>query len=315
VAIWVRPAFRRILRRDSGAKGAYVNSQFFRNIRYLRVNSAFARKMLRLYYCPGKAYRICFGPLRGLKLQYDHHINFHSVLGLWDTEALGLLYRIFVKSGLVPKDSIIADIGANIGYYTLWFSKIAASKGKVFAFEPNADVLPILRTNLNLNHVYNAEVVEAACADRNGAADFYIASHHHSSSLYSDWAKSDGPARKTTVAVTTLDTFFNQETGRLPPAFIKIDIEGGGTQALPGARRLFAENRPFCLIESHTPEEDSAISNLLQNSDYRAYRLNDRRWVLNPENTHPHPQGVWGTLVLTPAEHYAVVSELLRAED
>jgi FkbM family methyltransferase len=289
-----------------------MRGQLFRDIRYFRFNSAFARILLRSYYRPGKAYQMWFGPLRGLKLQYDHRINFHSVLGLWDTETFQLLDHIFVKSGLLPKDAVIADVGANIGYYTLWFAKIAACGGKVFAFEPNASVLKILRTNLDLNHVDNAMVVEAACGDGTGTADFYVAAHHHSSSLHAEWANSDGRAQKTTVVVTTLDAFFNYETGRQPPAFIKIDIEGGGTLALPGAHRLFAENRPFCLIESHTPDEDRAISNLLRNIDYRGYRLNDRRWVLNPENTHPDPEGVWGTLVLVPAEYYSVVSDLLR---
>ncbi len=252
-----------------------------------------------------------FGPLRGLKLQYDRHINFHSVLGLWDTETLELLDRVFVKSGLLPQDSIIADVGANIGYYTLWFSKIAASGGKVYAFEPNADVLQILRTNLDLNHVDNVAVVEAACADRTGTADFYVAAHHHSSSLHADWANSDAGAQKRTVAATTLDAFFNHKIGRHPPAFIKIDIEGGGTHALPGARCLFAKNRPFCLIESHTPAEDRAISYLLQNFNYRGYRLNDHQWVRNLEKTHPDPHGVWGTLLLAPAEYYSAISKLL----
>src|SRR5262245_22357891 len=224
-----------------------MSGQLVRNIRYLRFNSAFARGMLRFYFRPGKAYRMWFGPLRGSKLQYDHQINFHSVLGLWDTETLQLLDRVFVKSCLLPKDSIVADVGANIGYYTLWFSKIAVSAGKVFAFEPNPDVLRILRTNLELNRVNNAVVVEAACGDNTGTADFYVAAHHHSSSLHADWASSDGRAQKTTVVATTLDAFFSHATGRHPPAFIKIDIEGGGTHALPGARRLFAKNRPFCL--------------------------------------------------------------------
>ena len=288
-----------------------MNDQLFRRIRYLRFNSAVARGMLRLYYRPGKAYRMWFGPLRGLKLQYNHHINFHCVLGLWDAETLQVLDHVFVRSGLLPKDSIIADVGANIGYYTLWFSKIAANAGKVFAFEPNAGVLQTLRANLDLNRVDNAVVVEAACGDSTGTADFYLAAHHHCSSLHADWANSDGRATKTSVFVTTLDAFFDHKEGRNPPAFIKIDIEGGGTHALPGARRLFTEKRPFCLIESHTPEEDQAISDLLCNFDYRGYRLNDRQWVLSPENTHPDPHGVWGTLILAPAEHYSVVLELL----
>jgi len=249
-----------------------------------------------------------------LRLQYDHSINFHSVLGLWDVETFQLLDRVFVKSGLLPKDSTIADVGANIGYYTLWFSKIAASAGEVFAFEPNAAVLQMLRANLDLNRVDNATVVEAACGDSIGAADFYVATHHHSSSLHADWANSDGRAQKTSVAITTLDAFFSHETRRRPPAFIKIDIEGGGTHALPGACHLFAKDRPFCLMESHTPEEDRAISNLLCKLDYRGYRLNDHRWVINPKSTHPDVQGVWGTLILMPAEYYPVVSEFLPSD-
>jgi FkbM family methyltransferase len=252
-----------------------------------------------------------FGPLRGLKLQYDHDVNFHSILGLWESETFELLNRVFVQSDLLRKDSVIADVGANIGYYSLWFSKIAASAGKVYAFEPNAGVLQILRTNLDLNHVNNTTIVEAACGDSTGTVDFYVAAHHHSSSLDADWANSDGPAQKMTVAVTTLDAFFSHESGRPPPAFIKMDIEGGGTRALPGACDLFAESRPFCLIESHTPEEDRAISNVIRKFDYRGYRLNDRRWVINPENTYPDPHGVWGTLLLAPAEYYSVVSQRL----
>jgi FkbM family methyltransferase len=289
-----------------------MKSELFRNIRSLRFNSAFARRTLRFYYHPGKAYRVWLGPLRGLKLQYEDDINFHSVLGLWEIETFQLLDRVFVKSGLLPKDSIIADVGANIGYYTLWFSKIAASAGKVFAFEPNAGVLQILRTNLNLNQADNAVVVEAACGDSSGTTEFYVASHHHSSSLHADWGNSDGRAQKTTVAVTTLDSFFNAPPS---PVFIKIDIEGGGTHALPGARRLFAEKRPFCLIESHTPDEDRAISDVLRNFHYQGYRLNDRRWVLNPDNTFPDPHGVWGTLVLAPAEYHSVLAGLLGRGD
>ena len=84
----------------------------------------------------------------------------------------------------------------NIGYYTLWFSKMAASTGKIYAFEPNAGVLQFLRANLHLNHVDNAVIVEAACSDSTGTADLYVAGHHHSSSLHAAWANSDGRAQE-----------------------------------------------------------------------------------------------------------------------
>jgi hypothetical protein len=38
---------------------------------------------------------------------------------------------------------------------------------------------------------------------------------------------------------------------------------------------------------------------------YRAFRINDGKWVKNSANTHSHKQGVWGTLLLTPEERQA----------
>jgi hypothetical protein len=101
---------------------------------------------------------------------------------------------------------------------------------------------------------------------------------------------------------------------RRVPAFIKFDIEGGGTDALPGCRQLFREARPFVLIESHMPEEDRAISNVLCEFNYCGYRLNNRKWVKKPDAIHPEEDGVWGTMLLVPSERYARVAALIGLE-
>jgi len=178
----------------------------------------------------------------------------------------------------------------------------------VYAFEPSLEVLTFLSNNLKVNNIRNADIVREACGDHVGTADFFIAEHHHASSLHAEWAgSSEGKAQKVTVGMTTLDAFFAPETGRRSPNFIKMDIEGGGTYALPGCDRIFRETRPFLLIESHTPAEDRAISRVLNDFHYRGYRLNDRNWVQRPHATHPDKEGVWGTMLLTPEERYAEV--------
>jgi FkbM family methyltransferase len=284
-----------------------------RNIRYGRFNSSLARTILMPFFRPGKPYRLWFGPLRGRQMYYDRSINFHAILGLWDTETFELLNRIFVDGGLLSKNSTVADVGANIGYYTMWLSTVMAGSGHVYAFEPSLDVLKFLSSNLKINNIGNADVVRMACGDHVGNADFFIAKHHHASSLHADWAGGgQGDARKITVPMTTLDVFFSPDTGRLPPNFIKIDIEGGGTYALPGCRRILQDARPFILIESHTPDEDRAISTVLNEHRYKAYRLNDRRWVQKPGAVHPDLAGVWGTLLLTPEEYYERVAAAIE---
>jgi FkbM family methyltransferase len=282
-----------------------------RDIRYGRFNSVLARHLLGLFYRAGQAYRIRLGPLRGLRMRYDSSVNFHAILGLWDTETFRLLDRVFVASGLLAKDSVLVDVGGNIGYYTLWLSRVAGERGFVYSFEPSHDVVRVLRDNIDLNKMTNIEVIESACGDHVGTTEFFLSSHHHSSSIHAKWAGVEQGARRTEVAMTTLDAFFAAKTGRRFPAFIKFDIEGGGTQALPGCRQLFREARPFVLIESHMPEEDRAISNVLCEFNYSGYRLNNRKWVRKPDAIHPEADGIWGTILLVPAESHPRVAALI----
>lgn len=284
----------------------------FRSIRYGRFNSQLVRRVLGRLYRAGTVYRIWFGPLRGMRMRYDPSINFHAILGLWDTETFKLLDRVFVKGGLLSKKSTVVDVGGNIGYYTTWLCAVAAAKGQVYCFEPNPEVVRLLRDNLSLNGVTNCEVNELACGNQVGAVEFFLAKHHHSSSLHRDWARGEnGDVRIIRVQMTTLDAFFTSDTKRQPPAFIKIDIEGGATYALPGCWRIIREVRPFILIESHMPDEDRAISNVLCEFNYRGYRLDDKRWVSKRDAIHPDADGVWGTLLLVPAEREARVRELI----
>jgi FkbM family methyltransferase len=277
---------------------------------YARFNSSLARRALTLVYRPNHIYRIPFGPLRGLRMRYHPSVNFHTILGLWEAETFRILERVLVTSGALADDSVVVDVGANVGYYAMWLSTVAAPQGYVYCFEPNPELLPIIRDNLGINFIENVDVVESACGDRLGATQFFLAPHHHSSSLHASWAGADG-ARKISVGMTTLDDFFAPRTRRREPAFIKFDIEGGGTHALPGCQGIIGEARPYILIESHTPDEDRAISNVICKFDYRAYRLNNRKWVEKPKAIHPDKDGVWGTVLLIPSETFARITKLL----
>jgi FkbM family methyltransferase len=268
------------------------------------------RKILSLFYHDGKTYQFWFGPLRGLRMRYHPAVNFHAILGLWEVETFGILKKLLIDSGILAKDSIVVDVGGNIGYYAMWLSRVAAPRGRVYCFEPSSEALLLLRDNLQINRIENVEVVESACGDSVGTTDFFLAPHHHASSLHADWAGGER-ARKVSISVTTLDTFFSPETLRQPPTFLKFDIEGGGTYALPGCQRIFRQARPFTLIESHTPDEDRAISGILNRFSYRAYRLTNRKWVERPDAVHPDEAGVWGTMLLIPVEHYTRMAELI----
>ena len=52
-----------------------------------------------------------------------------------------------IKTHLRPGDTFW-DIGANIGWFSLFASKIVGSGGKVFSFEPSPDVFSLLSANI-----------------------------------------------------------------------------------------------------------------------------------------------------------------------
>jgi hypothetical protein len=133
----------------------------FRDLRSQRFSSAFAR--WRLLFRPGRSYSVCFGPLRGMKLQYDRSINCHTILGLSDSETFRIPDRLLAKDRLLPRNSTIADIGGNVGYYSMWFAKTAGAQS-VYTFEPNPDVFKILQTKIELNRLKTA-VIARTTAD------------------------------------------------------------------------------------------------------------------------------------------------------
>ena len=63
------------------------------------------------------------------------------------------LRAVFRK--LIHKDDVILDIGANIGYHSLLFSKACGPKGQVYSFEPVKKNYTQLIKNIALNEIKN----------------------------------------------------------------------------------------------------------------------------------------------------------------
>ena len=50
-------------------------------------------------------------------------------------------------------------MGANIGYYTVFFSKLVGKLGRVVSFEPTNYFRKVLKINLEVNKIKNADVM------------------------------------------------------------------------------------------------------------------------------------------------------------
>lgn len=88
--------------------------------------------------------------------------------GIWEPVETDCLL-----DGLEAGDHFI-DIGANIGYYALLAADLVGPTGRVFAFEPEPANCGLLRLNLALNGMLQAEVIEAAVSDGAGQARLHL---------------------------------------------------------------------------------------------------------------------------------------------
>jgi FkbM family methyltransferase len=240
-------------------------------------------------------------------MEYSSSTQYHFLVGLYDFRIVHTLDRVlrrFLKPGFVA-----CDLGANVGYYTLWMARLADElEGHVYAFEPEPANVSQIRKNLELNDLLNrVEVVQSVVADRTGTVEFLRGESMASGSLVLEWARGSRTdtcqIESVHVASTTLDDFFfNSVAPRSGPDFLKIDIEGAGRTALAEMTRCFARSRPVVLGESHSPDEDRAFGEMSRRHGYQAFRFNNWSWVSNLSATYPSADGVWGTLLLVPGE-------------
>jgi FkbM family methyltransferase len=262
----------------------------------------FLRRALQKLYKEGNYYRVWFGKLRGLKSYYRRDINLHTLIGRWETENINALDRAARKLGLNNKDIVIAAVGANMGYYTMYFAKYFSPRSRIYAFEPSLSILDVLKNNIAANHFDNVEVVDAACSEKTGTVEFYIGHNHHSSSVLDSWGDNLASGTLTTVKAVSLDDFFGITKNGAYPDLIKMDIEGGGVYALKGCERCLKIKRPLMLMESHTGAEDGAIGYVLRQFNYEAFRIETSKWVLHKDRDYQDADGVWGKMLLIPAE-------------
>jgi len=143
--------------------------------------------------------------------------------------------RLFFEQHLRP-DMHVIDIGANVGLYTILFSRLVGASGSVAAFEPDPDLFEALETNCRINGVTNVRLYNLAAGSRSGVMVL-----HRSVVNTGDNRMSTKPPALTepvNVRVATVDETVSDR--RID--FIKIDVQGWEGEVVQGMRRLLGSN-------------------------------------------------------------------------
>ena len=172
---------------------------------------------------------------------------------------------------LVDPGRAAIDAGANRG---IWSEVLAPLCPKVYAFEPNPKLFPILRAGARAN----VECFAYGLSDADGAADLFVpgeGARFSNQGATLNPAKVEGAAHESTrVETRKLDSLSLDPVG-----FIKIDVEGHELAVLRGARNLIARDKPVLIVEieeRHTKRPLVEAIDEIRALGYRFVFLSDR---------------------------------------
>ena len=145
--------------------------------------------------------------------------------GIWN-KICGLQVEYCTDKLLIPNDSLVVDIGANIGEFSIFWSKRGNS---IVAFEPDPIEFKVLSKNLQNEDLYNIGLW-----NETKTLKFYSNNDTGDSSFI----PSQNDQETLTLKVKRLDDFcfFEKKIG-----LIKLEAEGAEPEILDGGIKTFAQ--------------------------------------------------------------------------
>jgi FkbM family methyltransferase len=147
----------------------------------------------------------------------------------------------------------IVDVGANIGYNTVYASRRVGPTGRVVAIEPAADNIGVLRENIGTNRLDNVAVQTVAAGRAHEIRDLFL--RGETSAVNSLFPESVYAAVTSVeqVRVAPVDDLVDGDAD-----LVKIDVEGAELDVLAGMTRLLRYSAIHLIVEWHPGLQEAA---------------------------------------------------------
>ncbi len=168
--------------------------------------------------------------------------------------------EVYEKVWSIQPRSIVMDVGAYVGMFTVKASDIVGKGGRVVAIEPEPRNLTYL--DKNTKNLSNVKIVRAIAGSSCGVGRLYISSatpchtvaYHHKNSIE--------------IKMITLDSL------RIQPDFVKIDAEGSELEILKGSEEIIEKGARFAIACYHDlPEGGNELKSVVKFLKDRSYKI------------------------------------------
>ncbi|MGH8963436.1 MAG: FkbM family methyltransferase [Jatrophihabitantaceae bacterium] len=168
--------------------------------------------------------------------------------GYWESWITLAMLRV-LKPGMVA-----VDVGANYGYYTILMARCVGRTGKVVSFEPNPELVALMRKSLFLSGIRKIHEIheEAEYSTTGEKVRFGIPRQER-------WMNAQVVADEQPFEGTVIDVPTVRLDDVLPEKvdFIKIDAEGGEREIWRGMSKTIANNPQLQIFLEFNPRRTS----------------------------------------------------------
>jgi len=150
----------------------------------------------------------------------------------------------------VGRGHVVLDVGANRGFYTMFFSRKVGAGGRVYAFEPVPASADALRARCADR--CNVEVIQSALSDEAGRTSIFVPGDDLQQASLArqaggSWKQCDHVVQHEIDALTLDEWTEKHAPTRID--FIKLDVEGAEYKVLRGGGVTIRRFRPLLYME------------------------------------------------------------------
>lgn len=150
------------------------------------------------------------------------------------------------KRILRPGDNVI-DIGANLGFVTHISRQIVGTQGQVHAFEPQPQLVDLMRKSLKRNGYTDVVIHNIALGNKKKPQQFFIPIHHCGAASLITFSGSGLKTRTISVSVENAGTFLSK-LGLSHLRLMKMDVEGYEAEIIEGALDFLKVTPPEAIL-------------------------------------------------------------------
>lgn len=196
------------------------------------------------------------GILKGLKFRTNPMHKMQRIWGLDEREIEAVSRRYSAKAASA------IDVGANDGWYTLFFAAQPGIK-QIVACEPETQYQEAFHHNFAINPQVDKSKVKEVKAFIGNGTDAGL------------------------VAIDTLSASLEE------PILLKIDVDGAENNVLESARETLTTRKTFVIIETHSPQLEKECERYLTSLGYTVTIVKNAWYRMFIKDLRPLEQNRW----------------------